>query len=681
MEPGQTIVHGKYQLQRLIGEGGMARVWLAEELTFGHRRVAIKEPRTVPQSALAHEIEERYRREVQVCAALEQAGVPNIVRALTAEPSEGGLLLVMEYMPGGDLAALLREHPGGLPVEQAVSIALDLLRALQGVHAHELEIVHRDIKPSNVLFDGEGRAYLADFGLAQLAGMSGRSQLAGGQHPGTPIYMAPEQETSTRTLTPAADVFALGCVLFEMLTGQRYKRHQPGTPVSALRPELPPWLDEIVSKAVQEDPWRRWRDAGEMAASIGEAEERAKAQAVEEARLREAEEQARARAAEEARRREAAPSRAEPRTAPGKSVPGWVPLLGGVLAVVIVAMALVLLLGEWPDPEETPTPEPTRVVAVEPTAMATPLGGGSGRIAFEFLRDDQTEIYVMNADGSGQANLTNHSARDFDPSWSPDGTRIAFASYRDGHTSEIYVMNADGSGQTRLTTNYDSDYAPAWSPDGTRIAFTSVRSEGLAGIYVMNADGTGQICLTDRWIHDTSPTWSPDGKHIAVRSIGDGFSEIYVMNADGSGRTRLTDNPARDEDPAWSPDGKRIAFVSYRDDNPEIYVMNADGSGQTRLTDNPAKDEDPTWSPDGQRIAFFSVRDRNTEIYVMDADGSGQTRLTNSFAREDSAAWSPDGKHIAFESVDELYIMNADGSGLTRLTDNSASAKSPAWSP
>ena len=268
IQPGQVILNGKYRIEGLIGEGGMARVWLAEELTFGHRRVAIKEPRIVPQSALAQEIEERYRREVQVCAALEQAGVPNIVRALTAEPSDGGLLLVMEYMPGSDLAARLREHPGGLQVEEAVSITLDLLRALEGVHAHELEIVHRDIKPSNVLFDGEGRAHLADFGLAQLAGMSGRSQLAGGQHPGTPMYMAPEQETSTRTLTPAADVFALGCVLFEMLTGQRYKRHQPGTRVSALRPDVPPWLDDIVAKALEEDPWQRWRDAGEMAAAI-----------------------------------------------------------------------------------------------------------------------------------------------------------------------------------------------------------------------------------------------------------------------------------------------------------------------------------------------------------------------------------------------------------------------------
>ncbi len=267
LQSGVTILN-KYRVVKLLGEGGMARVWLAEELTFGKRLVALKEPRPNPLSDDAAEIALRYQREVQVCAELEQAGVPQIVRAITAEPYEEGLLLVMAYMPGGDLASLIKQHPHGLPPERAVAIALDVLAALDGAHSHPLEIIHRDVKPSNILFDKEGRAYLADFGLAQLAGVSGRSQLRGGQHPGTPPYMAPEQERTTGYLSPAADLFALGCVLWEMLTGQRYKRSKPGTPASQLRADVPVWLDQVVMKALAEDAWERWQGAGEMAGAL-----------------------------------------------------------------------------------------------------------------------------------------------------------------------------------------------------------------------------------------------------------------------------------------------------------------------------------------------------------------------------------------------------------------------------
>jgi formylglycine-generating enzyme required for sulfatase activity len=294
LAPEQTILDGKYRILRLIGEGGMARVWQAEEPRFGGRRVAIKEPRgdLLPQDE--EDLRRRYQQEVRICAALEQARVAHIVRALTAEMVEGTLLLVLEYMPGGDLAGLLKEHPGGLPIERAVAIVLDLLRALEGVHSHSLEMVHRDLKPSNVLFDDQGRAYLSDFGLVQLAGVSGRSQLRGGTHPGTPLYMAPEQGRSPDPLAPSADLYALGCVFFEMLTGRRYKRHKPGTRAGTLRPEVPGWLDDIVARALAEDPWERWQTAGEISAALEAGQAADQARREEEAvRQREAQERAR----------------------------------------------------------------------------------------------------------------------------------------------------------------------------------------------------------------------------------------------------------------------------------------------------------------------------------------------------------------------------------------------------
>ena len=243
-----------------------------------------------------------------------------------------------------------------------------------------------------------------------------------------------------------------------------------------------------------------------------------------------------------------------------------------------------------------------------------------GSIAFESDRDGDSEIYVMDADGSGVVQLTDNAADDWGPAWSPDGSRIAFASDRDGD-SEIHVMDADGSGVVQLTDNSDGDWDPAWSPDGRSIAFASDR-DGDSEIHVMDADGSGVIRLTDNFDDDWDPAWSPDGSRIALASNRDGDFEIYVMNADGSGVVQLTDNLGDDWVPAWSPDGSSIAFESNRDGDFELYVMNADGSGVVQLTDNFDDDWVPAWSPDGSRIAFASDRDGDFEIYVRAGDAS-----------------------------------------------------------
>jgi dipeptidyl aminopeptidase/acylaminoacyl peptidase len=156
-------------------------------------------------------------------------------------------------------------------------------------------------------------------------------------------------------------------------------------------------------------------------------------------------------------------------------------------------------------------------------------------------------------------------------------------------------MNADGSGVTRLTTNRGSDAIPTWSPDGTKIAFQSDR-DGNFEIYVMNPDGTGVARLTNNAASDGGPEWSPDGSKIAFTSQRDGDAEVYVMNADGSGQTNVTDNPADDLLGAWSPDGTKIVFQSRRDDfNGDIFVMNADGSAQTNISNSTRAELQPDW--------------------------------------------------------------------------------------
>ncbi len=294
-----------------------------------------------------------------------------------------------------------------------------------------------------------------------------------------------------------------------------------------------------------------------------------------------------------------------------------------------------------------------------------PSAIGNGPIAFHSVRDGDYEIYVMNADGSGQTNLTSNGAQDIYPAWSSDGTKIAFTSSRDGN-GEIYVMNADGTGQTRLTNNGVIDYYPTWSPDGTKIAFATDRTGFNYEIYVMNADGSAQTNLSNSPYYEDYPAWSPDGTKIAFISNRTGGFQVYVMNADGSGQTNVTNSGLDDRLPAWSPDGLKIAFVRFVSFQFEIFVMNADGSGQTNLSNHAASDYWPEWSPDGTKIAFTSDRDGNNEIYIMNADGSGQTRLTNDPSADEAPSWA------AVE-----VALDSDADGFRDESDNCPDVPNP----
>jgi len=355
-----------------------------------------------------------------------------------------------------------------------------------------------------------------------------------------------------------------------------------------------------------------------------------------------------------------------------------------------IACVLLLLTCCGPVPTGTAATEPgvaaTSAAGPQPITAPTPAQAAL-QIAFRQNRGDPDnfEIYTINADGTGLANLTNHPARDECPLWSPDGLSIALASDRD--EGGIYLMASDGSNQRRLTAEFTRceipDATMAWSPDGQWFSFLSC-PDGMPDIYVVKPDGSDLTNLTHNLAADDNFHWSPDGRRIAFGSDRDGNKEIYILDVqaalqgkEDANLIRLTDNPAVDVPAGWSPDGTRLLFLSERDGNPDVYVMEADplagtgGSGQARLTTDPALDFYPAWSPTGQWIAFVSMRDGNHEVYVMAPDGSGQRNLTTSPATDARFWWSPDGAQIAVSSMVagawNTWIVDVEGAGRRQL--------------
>ena len=266
------------------------------------------------------------------------------------------------------------------------------------------------------------------------------------------------------------------------------------------------------------------------------------------------------------------------------------------------------------------------------------------QIAFSSTRDGNLEIYVMNADGNNQIRLTNHPEADFQPSWSPNGSKIAFVSDRNGGINQIYVMVSNGKNVKRLT-NGGWASNPAWSPDGQTIVYNGPEHE--------------------EWVGD-------EGVH----------SKIFLIAPDGTNRRKLAGGiPSSDIEPAWSPDSQRIAFVSWREDwTGDIGVMNADGTNQKRLTHTEVNERHPTWSPDGSKIAFSSVQEEDFVLSVMDADGTNRMSLTEEVLDGRTRlifhpAWSPDGRTIAYHFAEGglhpagIHLITADGEHLKRLGD------------
>ncbi len=259
-----------------------------------------------------------------------------------------------------------------------------------------------------------------------------------------------------------------------------------------------------------------------------------------------------------------------------------------------------------------------------------------GRIVFHSDRDGDFDIWSMRPDGGDARQLTRNTQPDFNPEYSPDGTRIVFFSQRDGGNDEVYVMDADGTRQRRLTDHPASDQNPTWSPDGNEILFDSNRT-GHFELHVMQADGTGLRQITRGKGEDNMfADWSPDGKTIAHSANGlyrNWAWNVFLVEPAGGEPRQITPGSGSCR-PAWSPDGRLIAHVSrHRENNHDIWLMDADGDDRHRLpVETPGRDYDPAWSPDGRHIVFASEPYNGKgswDIYAFDMENIILQRLTD----------------------------------------------------
>ena len=237
------------------------------------------------------------------------------------------------------------------------------------------------------------------------------------------------------------------------------------------------------------------------------------------------------------------------------------------------------------------------------TSESQPAWSPEGeRIAFirRTGRNRRPDLFVMTAAGRARTRLTSSALAERDPSWSPNGTMLVYAARTSAIGDfHVFLAKADGSARVQLTGR--DGRAPVFSPDGSKIAFVSERDGGFPELYVMNANGRNERRLTHNTLIDGNPSWSPDGTHVVFeRCCPNGTSDIVTIDVATRAETDLTSSStSQDFDPTWSPDGTRIAYVSFRtaERNIDIWVMNADGTSQTRLTNAGAPDLSPDWQP------------------------------------------------------------------------------------
>lgn len=627
---------GKYVILDEIGRGGMGAVYKARDVELD-RIVAIKvlSPYLVGEPHLV----QRFMREARVAANLDH---PNIVAIYDIGGEGGYYYFVMKYLEGRPLKEIIAQR-GPLPLDEVVNIVRQLASALD--YAHRQNLIHRDVKPGNVIVGPDGHVTLTDFGLAKV--VESMKLTASGETFGTLEYMAPEQARGEAG--PASDIYSLGVMAYEMLTGRLpfqgtnqatllYQHlHEPPPPLRRWNPAVPPEVEQVVLKAMAKEPAERPATAGELAREL----ERAARQALFAAPTPRPGEPEKA----------APPPSRQARPALAFLLPflaflrrrRWA-VLGGAGAVLLLALVILgtlFLFGHGATAPAPATPETTPeatlpfVFALRPSSVFLPLVGKApptprpavpARLAL-FCHLEEWE-------GRGRLSYWEWGWKEATPwpglpkhpvdsqvSWSPDGQWLALIISEAGYPY-LYRLHLDGSGLSLLAEAGRVKEDPAWSPDGKAIVYAAGPRQGDRGLFLLPAEGGQARNLTPTPGDDWAPAWSPDGKYIAFVSnrAGPNNTEIYRLEVASGQVERLTDSPGEDIFPSWSPDGKSIAFLSNRSGEFRLYRMDIQGGEVEELYAGAVELERPTWSPRGDWLAFTRRVGETWQVFFLNLE-------------------------------------------------------------
>jgi Tol biopolymer transport system component len=718
----------RYRLERELGSGGMATVYLARDLKH-ERDVAIKVFKGDVAAAVGAE---RFLDEIKTTAHLKH---PHILPLFDSGSAEGTLFYVMPFIDGESLRdRLRREHR--LPIGQIVRILRELADAL--AHAHAKGVIHRDVKPDNVLIS-DRHVFLADFGIARAlaAHAEGNTITGTGIMIGTPVYMAPEQIVSG-PVDHRTDIYGLGVLGYELLTGSppftasshevvAAKLTQSPEPVLRLRPEAPRPLADLIMRCLQKAPDQRWQRADDLLPVLdGLSGAETASMPVGKARSR--------------------------------ALLAWAApavLVVGLIAAAWYAMTMTPASGSGSG--ALTVGRIARITSESGLELDPAIAPDGRTIAYAAGPIGRMRIYIRQIAGGRMTPLTDESFAEGQrwPQWSSDGARVAFqagsqrlSQRSKSETASLYQTLALGGIPTRLFGALPGGLAigPSWSPDNSDIVFGAANGLSLVSA---GGDGAPRLLVAGTGLH--SPRWSADRSKIAYVRGGETFTfgeemlgnvsnGAIVVFLPGTGQTvRVTSGEWLDTNPLWMPDNQTLLFISTRGGGRDVYMLRLTPAGQPegepkRLTSglnahgislsadarllayasySPTaniwsvpilesgvasiadaqpvtfgneKIEKLAISPDGKWLAYDSDRNGQADIWRVPLAGGAAEQVTRSPNHEFVNGWSPDGREIVFHSIREgshrdVLVVTADGTRTEVVISTPAEEQHAMWGP
>ena len=734
-----TLIHNRYRVVDILGQGGMGSVYRAIDENLGVS-VALKE-----NLFTTDEYARQFRLEAVILANLRHPNLPRVSDHFVM--GDMGQYLVMDFIEGEDLRYRM-ERLGMLTEEDATHIGASICDALAYLHTRKPPILHRDIKPGNVKISPDGHIYLVDFGLAKVYQSASQATTTGARAM-TPGYSPPEQYGTART-DPRTDIYSLGATIYAALTGvipedglARAMDNAQLTPLRKRNSKISRKLSAAIEKAMAVDPSDRFQTAEEFKKALLAANSLTQQSPGSYTVVpppttdaSPASHEIQATIVEEENKVQKPPKMPGPVFAapsPHEEQPFVSPLKrqkererkrrAALVRFAVVVLLLIIALGaiayfipgaipsnvramvpflaptSTSTPTVTPTePPPTQTMpptftnTPEPTFTSTPRPTNTPTFTPTFINNTPEPFSTLETSTPSSqvpVNLVGGSGQ------------IAFASGRTG-APQIFLANLNEQVAIQITNMPNGACQPSWSPDGLRLVFISP-CEGNeetyfnSSLYVINADGTGLITLDSSLGGNFDPAWSPDGQTIAFTSKRTGQMEIFSVKVDDpTSLTQLTKGEAKVEArmPAWSPDGSKLVYVVKRLGVYQIWIMNADGTEQTQIIRSGVSYSDylPAWSPKGDLILFNQrCATKFCNPYLMSTSATDHTneqglRVTLTIALIENVDYSPDGFYLAYEGVGEagnldIFYMTLSGGDRVRLTTDLAQDFHPAWRP